>query len=308
MKIVVPDFIDIPERDRAVLLKLGEVTIYDDLIHDESVIRDRIQNAELITTGWIHISDRLIRSNPQLKYIVVAAVGYDNIDLQAATAAGIRVCNCPTHNASAVAEYTIALIFAVTRRLLAANADLRRANWNSEGFKGIELAGKKLGLIGYGHIGQQVEKLAAAIGMQVDFVTSRSPAEAIDRLISESDILSLHLPANAQTHQLLDRRRLNLIRPTAYLINTARGAVVDQTALLQLLQEKRIAGAAIDVFADEPVAGIPSAEIQAIARLDNVIATPHMAYNTQEMSVKLGQELLEVMRSCLAKTPINRVN
>jgi D-3-phosphoglycerate dehydrogenase len=144
--------------------------------------------------------------------------------------------------------------------------------------------------------------------MQVNFVTSRSPAEAIDRLISESDILSLHLPANAQTHQLLDRRRLNLIRPTAYLINTARGAVVDQTALLQLLQEKRIAGAAIDVFADEPVAGIPSAEIQAIARLDNVIATPHMAYNTQEMSVKLGQELLEVMRSCLAKTPINRVN
>ncbi|NJL23619.1 MAG: dihydrofolate reductase, partial [Leptolyngbyaceae cyanobacterium SM1_3_5] len=156
--------------------------------------------------------------------------------------------------------------------------------------------------------GSRVARLAEAIGMQVEFVNSRSSAAEIDRLISTCDILSLHLPATAQSRHLVDERRLNLMKPTAYLINTARGAIVDQAALLKLLQQKRIAGAALDVFEDEPIAGTPNAEIQALVRLENVVATPHNAYNSEETAVNLGQELLAVIRACIAGAPINVVN
>jgi phosphoglycerate dehydrogenase-like enzyme len=308
MKIVLPDHIDLLETDRATLQRLGEVTIYDDIVDDEAVLIDRIQGAELITAAWMHLSDRAIRSSPHLRYIVLPAVGYDTVDLEAATAVGITVCNCPTHNASAVAEYTIALIFAVTRRLLEANAFLKSGNWNSERFKGIELKGKKLGLIGYGGIGKQVAARATALGMEVNHATSRTPAEDLDQLIAHSDILSLHLPLNPHTQHLIDARRLSLMQPSAYLINTARGAIVDQPALLSALKQKRIAGAALDVFEHEPIAGTSSPEIMEFVRLDNVVATPHIAYNTHEMMVKLGKELIETIAACLQGKPINVVN
>lgn len=308
MKIVLPDSIDILEFDRDALKQLGEVEIYDDICTDEAVILDRIQGAEIITAGWIHVNRSLIQNTPSLKYIVVSGVGYNNVDLEAASAADIVVCNCPKHNVNAVAEYTIALIFAVTRQIVAANFALRNNQWNPGSYKGVELCGKKLGLIGQGSIGSSVAKLAEAIEMQVESVNSRSSAEEIDRLISTCDILSLHLPATPQSYHLLDQRRLELMKPTAYLINTARGAIVDQAALLKLLQQKRIAGAALDVFEDEPIAGTPNVEIQAFLRLENVVATPHIAYNSEETAAHLGQELLSVIRACIAGAPINGVN
>lgn len=307
MKIVFPDHIDILESDRAVLQALGEVEIYNDICTDEAIILDRIQGAE-IAAGWFRMSRSLIETTSSLKYIVVPGVGYNNVDIEAATAAKIAVCNCPQHNLNAVAEYTIALIFTITRQIVAANFSLQNNQWNPGEYRGVELRGRKLGLIGHGGIGGRVATLAEAIGMQVEFVNSRSSAEEIDRLISTCDILSLHLPATAQNLHLIDERRLNLMKPTAYLINTARGAIVDQSALLKLLQQKRIAGAALDVFENEPIAGTPSAEIQALVRLENVVATPHNAYNSEEAAANLGQELLSVIRACIAGAPINVVN
>lgn len=308
MKIVIPDRIDIPETDRQALVRLGEVTIYDDVVSDEAVILERIQGAELITAAWMDIGDRLIQSTPSLRYIIVPGVGYDNVDVQAATAAGVKVCNCPTHNATAVAEFTIAAIFAVTRRIVAANRVLQAGAWVTGGFKGVELAGKRLGLVGYGGIGREVTKLATALNLEVCAATSQTTPAELDELIASVDILSLHLPLNAQTRHLIDARRLSLMQPSAYLINTARGAIVDQTALLAALRENRIAGAALDVFAEEPVTGAPDAEIQALARLDNVVATPHIAYNTAEMTVRLGKELVQNVAACRAGKPINVVN
>jgi phosphoglycerate dehydrogenase-like enzyme len=308
MQIVLPDYFDLSDADRTRLHSLATVTRYEDTIDDEAEIIQRIQGAELITAAWIHISDRVIRSAPGLKYIVLPAVGYDNVDLNAATAAGIQVCNCPTHNATAVAEYTIALIFALTRHIVTANTALRSGSWYPDAFKGVELSGKKLGLIGYGGIGRQVEKLAIALGMQVHHATSKTPPDQLDALIASVDILSLHLPLNAHTRHLIDRRRLSLMRRSAYLINTARGAIIDQSALLNALKENRFAGAALDVYENEPVSGTPNSEILELVQLKNVVATPHIAYNTQEMTVNLGQELLHTIAACIQGKPVNLVN
>jgi phosphoglycerate dehydrogenase-like enzyme len=308
MKVVLPDPSDLLEADKTKLKSLGEVTFYEEMPVTEAEVIQRIDGAELIALSWVDITETIIRSNPNLKYIVALAVGYDQIDLEAASAANVKVINCPTHNALAVAEYTIGLIFAVTRRILEANLFLREGNWNQQRFRGVELRGKKLGLIGYGNSGRAVEKLAIALGMEVNHATSKTSPNDLDQLIATSDILSLHLPLTERSRHLIDERRLNLLKPSAYLINTARGAIVDQQALIKILNQKRIAGAALDVFEDEPVSGIPTREMLELIRLGNVVATPHIAYNSEEMAARLGAELIANIQACIEGKPINVVN
>lgn len=308
MKIVLPDSIDILDADKAALQRLGQVTLFDDIpATDDEIIR-RIADAELITASWVHITAAMIQRATRLHYIVVPSVGWDHVDVEAAHAANIVVCHCPTHNALAVAEYTIGLIFAITRRLVEAHQALKQGHWDSGLYQGMELRGKTLGLIGYGTIGREVVRLAKNLGMEVMWSTSKTAPEDLDRLIANVDILSLHLPLTHQSHHLLDERRLQLMKPTAYLINTARGAIADQQALLTLLKEKRIAGAALDVFDHEPLTGRPSEEILELAQLDNVIATPHIAFNTYETAVRLAAELTQTIQSCLEGKPINVVS
>jgi len=308
MKIVFPDHIDLIEEHEIRLKKLGEVAIYKDIPDEEDEIIQRIAGAELITAAWVNITHNIIKNTSTLKYIVVPGVGYDAIDISAANTAGIKVINCPTHNTLAVAEYSICLIFAVTRKIVAANLDLKNGNWHTQAYIGTELSGKKLCLIGYGSIGRKVAQLATSLGMDVSHANSKTPAEQLDELIANADILSLHLPFTQQLKYLIDERRLNLMKKTAYLINTARGAIVDPKALLSALQEERIAGAALDVFVDEPVTGYPNEEIQQLAQLHNVVATPHIAYNTKESRVKLGEELIANIQACISSRPINVVN
>jgi len=313
MKIVFSDYIDLVYVELAKtylnqLKDLGEVTIYQDIPSTDSEIIDRITDAEIITIGWINITESIIKSTPKLRYIIISGVGYDNVDMKAATAAGIKVVNSPKHNTLAVAEYTIALIFNITKKIVAANIDLRQGNWHTQNYVGTELSGKKLGLIGYGNVAQKVAQLATNFGMKVSYANSKTSANQLDELIADSDILSLHLPLTKQSRQLIDARRLNLMKKSAYLINTARGAIIDQTALLKVLQERRIAGAALDVFENEPLTGNPSAEILQLAQLDNVVGTPHIAYNTEETALRLSEELLENIQACIKGTPINVVN
>jgi phosphoglycerate dehydrogenase-like enzyme len=290
------------------LQTLGDVTIYDDVPNSDEEITRRVAGAELIGVSWVDIRDRLIQNTPTLKYIVALAVGYDQIDVAAATAAGVKVINCPTHNAHAVAEYTIGLIFAVTRRIVEANRALCQGEWDPRRYVSSELKGKTLGLIGYGTIGKAVEAIASALGVEVKMANSRTSADELDALIASVDMLSLHLPLRPATRHLIGDRRLRLMKPTAYLINTARGAIVDQTALLAALKEGRLAGAALDVFDAEPVTGAPNPEILELAALDTVVATPHIAYNTTETAERLGAELIANIRACLDGMPINVVN
>lgn len=307
MKIVLPDYIYFTPAHETQLKTLGEVTIYDDIPQPEDVIK-RIAQADIITTAWVDISETIINSNPNLKYIIIPGVGYDAVDLKAATQAGVKVINCPTHNTLAVAEYTLALILVITRKLVAANLNLKSGQWQTQDYVGTELNGKTLGLIGYGNTGRTVANLAKMFGMNINYANSKTPSDQLDDLIATSDILSLHLPVTTQSKHLIDARRLALMKPSAYLINTARGAIVDQQALFNVLKSGKIAGAALDVFENEPVGGTPNNEILELVQLDNVIATPHIAYNTEESAVKLGEELLNNIRACLQGNPINVVN
>lgn len=307
MKTVFPDRIDLDETSRHKFETMG-IQMYDDTPSDETVIIERIKDAEIITANFIDITSKAIDAAPNLKYIISPAVGYDWIDAAYAASKGIKVLNCPTQNAEAVAEHALALMLAVAHRITEADADLEQGNWNQQEFLGVELSHKKLGLVGYGKVGKLIEQKVSGLDMQVSHVNSSSSAEEVDALLQESDVVCLCLSLNDTSRGMIDERRLKLLKQSAILVNVARGALTDQAALLELLKNKAIRGAGLDVFQDEQFTNIAPESIVEIAKLPNVVATPHMAYNTEETMQRLGQELLANIESCLSGNPMNVVN
>ncbi|MEO0536450.1 MAG: 2-hydroxyacid dehydrogenase [Cyanobacteria bacterium P01_A01_bin.123] len=304
MRLVVLDYLELSDRDWQRLHDLIEVVTYDTAPQNEAETVSRLATADVVVvTAATTLNDNVISHLPQLRCILIPGVGTDHVDLEAAQTQGIEVLNCPTYGANAVAEFTMGLMFAIARRLSFAHHTLKTGQWTPQIMQGSELSGQRLVLIGAGHIGQAVAQKAIALGMQISIATSQTKLEQLDSLIAAADFLSLHLPLTQATHHLIDARRLALMKPTAYLINTARGGVVDSAALLATLQAKQIAGAALDVFEAEPVPGCPNDTILALAQQDNVIATPHIAYNTDTAIHRLGQELIEKLESYLLKGP-----
>lgn len=308
MKIVIPDSLNLPERHIKELKEFGDVVIYHDTPRSESEICQRISDAEIIIPNWIKITTHIIRNARSLKFIIIPAVGYENIDMKAASRAGIIVSNCPTHNTRAVAEHTIGLVFSVTRRIIEANADLKNGEWHPNNYTGIELKDKRLGLIGYGNIGKTVAEIARNIGMVISYTNSKTPVNELDQLISDSDIISLHLPITDKTRHLIDERRLRIMKKEAYLINTSRGAIIDQNALIKVLESGHLRGIALDVFEDEPYTGKPSEGLLELVKYRNVIATPHIAFNTQEAACRLGDELMANIRAVINGKPLHVVS
>lgn len=308
MKIVIPDYVDLLPAVKDKIREMGG-TLYEDTPKDESVIIERIKDAEIITANYIDITANIIDNAPKLKYIIAPAVGYEWIDYKHAASKGIQVINCPTHNATAVAEHAIALLFAVKRKLVDASVSMRAGEWNHENFKGTETHGKKLGLMGYGKIAKKIEAMAKGLGMSVDHVNSSSSADEIDELLRTSDVVCMCLPLNDGTRGILDQRRLGLLQPHSILINVGRGATIDQKALINTLRDKKIAGAGLDVFVGEPFGDDPlNEDIPTIASQPNVVTTPHSAYNTAETAGRLGEELIENLEACVSGRPTNVVS
>jgi D-3-phosphoglycerate dehydrogenase len=307
MKIVFPDRIDLDATSRQKFESMG-VQMYDDTPSDGDVIIDRIKDAEIITANFIDITGKAIDAAPNLKYVISPAVGHDWIDAKYAASKGIKVLNCPTQNAEAVAEHALALMLAVAHRIVEADADLGQGNWNQQEFLGVELSHKKLGLVGYGKVGKLIEQKVSGLDMQVSYVNSNSTSDEVDNLLRESDVVCLCLSLNETSRNMIDERRLRLLKKSAILVNVARGALVDQVALLDLLKSKAIRGAGLDVFRDEQFTNVAPEAIVEIAKLPNVVATPHMAYNTEETMQRLGQELLENIESCLNGNLVNVVS
>jgi D-3-phosphoglycerate dehydrogenase / 2-oxoglutarate reductase len=240
--------------------------------------------------------EALLAACPALEVIVFLGTGAASyIDLAAAERLGIRVCAYGGYGDQSVAEHALALMFAAARQLSAMDRALRAGRW--ETLNGVELAGKTLGVIGTGGIGKAMVRLGAGIGMRV-IAWNRSgvpddlpcaPAE-LDELLASADVVSLHLVLNEETRGFLDGRRIELIKPGAIFINTARGAIVDEAALLAALEAGRIGHAGLDVFAEEPLpAGHP------LTRLDNVTLSAHAAFATREASERLLRTALEIL-------------
>jgi len=237
-----------------------------------------VHDVDAIIAGGERIDGRVIAAAPRLRVISRHGVGYDAIDVAAATRAGVAVTITPGTNHVAVAELALGLMITLARSIVPMREALMREDWTRN--PGTELAGKTLGIVGLGRIGQALALRARAFEMTIVAHDVAIDAEfarwhgvrslSLDALLQASDFVSLHTPALADSRPLLGARELALMRRTAYLVNTARGSLVDETALLHALREGRIAGAALDVFAAEPPLGNP------LLALPNVLATPHI--------------------------------
>ncbi|MBI4503727.1 MAG: phosphoglycerate dehydrogenase [Gemmatimonadetes bacterium] len=258
----------------------------------------------LLVRSETKVTDAMMAQAPALRVIGRAGMGVDNIDVEAATRRGIAVMNTPGGNTVSAAEQAIALLLALVRRIPWASESMRRGEWDRKKFGGSELRGKILGLVGLGRIGSHVATVARALGMDVlahdPFLSEARAAELgvtllpLDDLLARADAISLHVPATEETKNLLDRRRLGLLKKTAVLINTARGGVLDETALLEAVNAGTIAGAALDVFAQEPLpADSP------LRKSDRILLTPHLAASTAEAQERVSMEICRSVREAL---------
>ena len=305
----------------SVLAKLSAVASVDLYTGDAAIpadeLRARMADKDalvcLLTDG---VDRTVIDAAPTLKVIANVAVGYNNIDVAYARSRGIVVTNTPDVLTESVADFTWALILAITRRLSEGERLVRRGEWKGWALDlllGTELRGKQLGLVGVGRIGRAVAARASAFGMRVAYTsrgagTSSSPgvpgAEAmqLDRVLLTSDIVSLHVPLTSGTRHLIDKRALTRMKRSAYLINTARGPVVDEAALAWALQHHLLAGAAIDVYENEP------AVHPDLLSLENVLLVPHLASGTTEtrtaMADLAAENVLAVLDGRPPLTPI----
>ena len=316
MKIVVPD--DFPSvfrggaaHNRAI--KLGDVKVYTERGGDDpaELIR-RIGDAEIVINIRSHapFTGEVFRACPRLRMISVWGTGVDNIDLDASTRHGVIVSNIPGVNADAVAEHTFALMLAVARRIPEADRQLRAGKWSK--LLLTQLHGKTLGVFGLGAIGQRVVKLGAAFGMTVLAWTTRPDqgrAEALgaqpvgkDELLRSADVVTIHLRLTEETRGFLGKHELGLMKRTALLVNTARGAIIDCEALIDSLREGKIQGAGLDVFHEEP---IPLND--PILTLQNVVLSPHHASSTPEVIEAGLLRTVENIEHFLAGSPQNIV-
>jgi D-3-phosphoglycerate dehydrogenase / 2-oxoglutarate reductase len=270
--------------------------------------------AALLVRSETRVTADLFDAAPRLRVIGRAGSGVDTIDVAAATARGVVVVNAPGGNAVAAAEHTLALLLALARRVTVADAAIKRGEWGRSRFLGTELTGKTLGLVGLGRVGAEVGRRAAGLDMRVlvydpyvpDEHIRRSGFEVVelDALLGAADVVSLHVPLTDATRGILDRRRLALLRDGAFVVNCARGGLVDEAALLAGLESGHLGGAALDVFATEP----PDPD-DPLPRHPRVVATPHLGASTVEAQVnvaaQVAQEVLSVLQGKPAQFAVN---
>jgi glyoxylate reductase len=248
------------------------------------------------------ITRRVLESNPNLRLVANFAVGYNNVDLEAARELGVTVTNTPGVLTEATAELTMALMLAVTRRIVEGDADVRatgRCEWDPLGYLGMSLHGKRLGIIGMGRIGTAVAERARAFGM--DVIGARR-GEALDELLTTSDVISLHVPLTAETRHIINRDSLAKMKRGAYLVNTSRGALVDEDAVCDALDAGHLRGAALDVYEHEPAVN------PRLLAMRNVVIVPHIGSATDEarngMARIAATNVLAFLRGGAVITPV----
>lgn len=298
------------------LEQLGQVAVYDRTAPEQ--IEERASNADMVLTNKTPLSAETITRLPKLRYIGVLATGYNIVDTAAAKERGIQVTNVPTYGTNSVAQFVFASLLELCHRVQLHSDAVHAGDWtNSVDFcftrsPLIELAGKTLGLIGFGRIGRQTATIARSFGMRVIAVGSgRSTPLAeegvewveLNELFSRSDVISLHCPLTQTTEKLINGERIALMKPSALLINTSRGALINEKDLADALNEGRLAGAALDVLTVEP----PQAH-NPLLTARNCVITPHIAWATKEARTRLMEAAVDNVRAFLEGQAINVVN
>lgn len=309
MKIVFLDEYSVAGRDLTTIKTLGDYTAYENTAKSEVV--ERLQGADIAITNKVVIDAEAMRALPSLKLICVAATGMNNVDLNAAAELGIEVRNAVGYSTTSVAETTLASALALARNIVYfdeyfhdgryAKAD-RAFCYDRLTF---QISGKKWGIIGLGNIGREVARLASAFGCEVRYFstsgTKREEAYAaaeLDELLAWSDIVSVHSPLNERTRGLVGERELRLMKPSAMIINVARGGIIDEAALAEALNQGWIAAAALDVFSVEPLRESPLYDVKDRYRL---LASPHNAWSAAEAIDRLIECVAENIRVWSAK-------
>ena len=259
----------------------------------------------LVIRSQTKVTAEVVDRADTLKVIGRAGIGLDNVDVEAATRRGILVVNAPQSNIAAAAEHTLALMLAQARNIPQAHAAVKAGRWERERFQGVELHGKTLGVVGLGRVGSLVAQRAAAFGMRVvayDPFVSKDRAKtlgaevmpSLEAVLVQADFLTIHLPRTPETEGLIGERELALLKPDARIVNTSRGGIVDERAVVNALRDGRLAGAALDVFSQEP---IPKAHPLLV--FDQVVATPHLGASTREAQDKAGTAIAEMVSLAL---------
>jgi D-3-phosphoglycerate dehydrogenase len=263
-----------------------EVDVKPGISHEE--LRNAVSNYDaLIVRSRTKVTKEIIEAGKRLKVVGRAGAGLDNIDVEAAQERGIEVLNTPEAPAEAVAELTIGLILSLARSIPLADRSMKERKWIKKTLMGWELKGKTLGTIGLGNIGEKVARLARAFGMKILITKRTPPAQALlkeldaefiplEELLRRSDIVTIHVPHTPQTHHMIGEREIQLMKDGAFLINTSRGAIIDEKALSRALKSRKLGGAALDVYEVEPP------NDWTLMQLSNVVCTPHIGAQTQE--------------------------
>ncbi|NYB26545.1 MAG: phosphoglycerate dehydrogenase [Methanobacteriaceae archaeon] len=310
MKVLIADKIE--EKGISILEEFAEVSVQTD-ITNQKLIRSIGEFDAVVVRSRTKITREAIESASRLKLIARAGVGVDNIDVEAATERGIMVVNAPESASVTVAELTLGIIITLTRKISQADKSVKEGKWEKSKFMGVELFGKTLGIIGMGRIGEQVAARLKSFQMKIlaydPYITEDTASKLgvtlveLDTLLKEADIVTIHVPLTPQTRHFIARKELELMKENAFLINCARGGIVDEHALYDALSQGKIAGAGMDVYENEPPTGNP------LLDLDNVVATPHIGASTREAqqnaAIIVAEEIKKVFNG---EAPSNLIN
>ena len=293
--------------------RLGKVSYYDTLTGD--ALLTAVKDAEIVLINKTVFNRELFDACKNLKYIGVFATGFNNVDLKIANERKITVCNVPSYSTESVAQLTMTFILSLASNIAKYDESTHAGKWIESStfsyfpYKFSEINGKTLGIFGLGEIGESVAKKAMAFGMKIIACTrTKKPVDGVefvekDELFAKSDYLSLHCPLTEQTSNTVNEKTLSLMKPTAFIINTSRGGVIDEKALATALKLGKIAGCALDVLQKEPMAeGCP------LFNLPNCIVTPHIAWTTVEARERLLKTACQNLKAFLDGKPQNCVN
>jgi D-3-phosphoglycerate dehydrogenase len=310
-KVLVSD--SLAEEGLELLRREAEAEVKTDLTPPQLVEAIGQYDAIVVRSGT-KVTAEVIEAGQRLRVIGRAGVGVDNIDVEKATERGVMVVNAPTPTVLAVAEHTMALLLATARHVPLADASLREGKWLKKQLRGTTVAGKVLGIVGLGRIGTAVAKRAGAFDMEIiaydPYLTREqiegrgaTPVASLEKLLKQSDFVTLHVTLTPETQDMIGVRELEVMKPTARLINCDRGAVVDEEALLKALEEGRLAAAGLDCFCEEPATDNP------LCCHKKVVATPHIAASTVEAQRDVAQEIAwQVLIALRGKRPQHLVN